>query len=89
MEYSCETVIDLPRDKVVALMDNQKNLKKWQRSLQELEHLSGEPGHEGAKCRQVHKMGNRVVEMVETIVRRDLPRHFDATYEATARPIGA
>ena len=82
MKYTCEIIIDKPLDEVIALFDNPENLKEWQPGLIELEHLSGEPGLPGAKARLKYNMGNRDVEMIETILTRNLPEEFSGTYEA-------
>jgi len=82
MKYTIETTIDLPLDTVIALFDNQENMKHWQPELQSFEHLSGDPGQVGAKSRLLYKMGKREVEMIETITVRNLPDEFSGTYEA-------
>lgn len=79
--FTIELEIALPRDRVVELFDNPDNLAKWQPGLQSFEHISGEPGHPGAKSRLVFLNGNRKVEMVETITLRNLPDEFNGTYE--------
>lgn len=81
MKYTVEIDIDLPVEKVVELFDNPDNLKKWMKGLQSFEHLSGEPGKPGAQSKLKFKMGNREMEMVETITKRDLPREFSGTYD--------
>ena len=82
MKYNSEVVIDLPRPRVVELFDNADNLSKWQPGLSSFEPLSGELGQTGAKSRLVYDMNGRRVEMTETIVSRDLPDEFSATYAA-------
>ena len=82
MHYTLELFIDLPRDKVIELFDNPDNLKKWQPGLQSFEHFAGEAGMTGAKSKLRYKMGKREIEMIETIIVRDLPDEFSATYEA-------
>lgn len=82
MKYACDMTLDLPRDRVVELMDNEENLYKWQKSLVKYEHESGEPGQVGAVSRQHHKMGKREVHMTETITVRDFPNQFSAIYAA-------
>ena len=82
MEYTTEVIIDLPRSRVIELFDDADNLKKWQPGLQNMEHVSGEPGQPGAKTRLVYDEGGRTMEMVETIVQNDLPERFVVTYEA-------
>jgi carbon monoxide dehydrogenase subunit G len=83
MQYTVSIDISLPREKVVALFDNPANLPKWMTGLQSFEHLSGTPGQAGAKSKLVFQMGSRRIEMIETITRRNLPREFSGTYEAS------
>lgn len=80
--YKLETEIDVPRDKVIEYFDNPDNLPKWQPTLVSMEHMSGKPGQPGAKTMLKYKMGKREVDMIETIVRRDLPDEFTGIYEA-------
>lgn len=82
MKYTCELTINLPRDEIIALFDDPDNLSKWQPGLQSFEHVSGEPGQPGAKSRLLYDEGGRKIEMIETIIARDLPETFSATYEA-------
>lgn len=82
MKYTTEIEINLPVDKVVELFDNPDNLKKWMKGLQSFEHISGTPGQEGAKSKLFFKMGKRDIEMIETIIKRNLPEEFSGTYEA-------
>ena len=82
MRYTITIDIDLSRKRVIELFDNEENLKEWQPGLQKTEHLSGEPGKEGAKMKMWFKMGKREVEMVETIKLNNLPERMDTTYDA-------
>ena len=81
MKYQLEIEIQKPRDAVLELFDDPSNMKKWQPSLLEYRHLSGEQGQPGAKSEQVHKLGKRDVTMIETITKRNLPDELSATYE--------
>lgn len=45
-------------------------------------HKEGIHGQKGAKSVLLYKMGNREVEMTETIINRNLPEEFEATYDA-------
>ncbi len=81
LDYTTTIVIDLPRDRVIALFDDPENLAKWQKGLKSFEPLEGTPGMPGARSRLVYQMGKREMVMVETITRRDLPDAFDGTYE--------
>jgi hypothetical protein len=82
MNYSNEVLIRVPLEKVIRLFDSEENIFKWQPELLSFEHLSGVKGAEGSRSKLVYKMGSREVEMVETIMVKDLPREFSATYEA-------
>jgi uncharacterized membrane protein len=78
--YTVSIDIDLPRDRVIELFDDPDNLPKWQTGLQKFEHVSGEQGQPGAVSKLTYKMGNRTVELIETITKRDLPHEFNGRY---------
>ena len=82
MKYSLQIDIELPRDRVIELFDDPDNLKKWQPQLVSFEHLDGEPGQPGARSRMVYNMGNKEVEMIETVLERNFPEAFSCSYEA-------
>lgn len=82
MKYTCELVVNLPRQRMLELFDNPDNLAKWQPGLVSFTHTSGEPGQPGAKSRLLYNMNGRKVEMVETVTARNLPDEFSGTYEA-------
>ena len=81
MKYSCSIDIHMPRDKVIALFDDPKNLKRWQPHLRSFERLDGEPGQVGARSKLTYRKGQRDMVMTETITVRDLPARFAGTYE--------
>ena len=83
MQYQMETIINLPRERVIELFDSFENLKEWQEGLVSHEPISGEPGQAGAKTRLLYDMGRRRIEMVETIITRNMPDEFSATYDAS------
>lgn len=82
MKYKNEVIIDLPREKVIALFDNPDNLKHWQDGLVSFEHISGTPGEVGAKARLKYLMGKREVILIETVTSKNLPEEFSGTYES-------
>lgn len=82
MKYTQSIEIDLPREKVIELFDNPDNIKHWQPGLISYEHIEGEQGKPGSKMRLNYKMGRREVEMIETIIARNLPNEISGTYEA-------
>ncbi len=81
MTYSNEIVINLPREKVIALFDNPDNLKEWMPGLISFEPISGQAGQVGATARLKFQMGRRIMEMKETVTVRNLPEEFSGTYE--------
>ncbi len=81
MKYSSDIEINLPREQVIDLFDNPDHMKAWQKGFISLTHLSGTAGQSGAQSTLKYKMGKREIEMVETIIKRELPTQFSATYE--------
>lgn len=82
MKYSQQIEINLPREKVVELLDNPENMKHWQPGLVSFELIGGDAGQPGAKMLLNYKMGKREVEMIETITVNNLPDELSGTYEA-------
>ena len=81
MKYTNTIEINLPRNRVIELFDNPDNMKHWQPGLISFTHQSGQPGQVGAKSVLKYKTGKREVEMIETVLKRDLPHEFSGTYE--------
>ncbi len=83
MQYQFELEINAPRERVVELFLDPDNLQKWQPDLVSLKQIPpGAPREVGAKSKQVHRMGKREMEMIETITIHRPPEEFAATYEA-------
>lgn len=82
MEYTQEIVVDVPRERFIELFDNPDLMPQWQEGLLSFTPLTGVPGQEGATSKLMYKRGKGTLEMVETVVRRELPDHFDGTYDA-------
>lgn len=82
MKYKTEILIDLPRDAFLQKLNNTENMKHWIRGLVSYESISGEPGTEGARMNMKFKMGKRDLEMVETIIKRNLPNELHMIYDA-------
>jgi len=83
MKYTVSIIIEKPLDQVIALFDDPDNMRKWMDGLKYFEHLEGTPGHPGARSKLVFDMGDREVEMIETITQRDLPDIFEGRYEGS------
>lgn len=82
MRYQLELEIALPRERVLELFLDEDRLFEWQEGIVSHELINGASREVGAQSRQVHKMGNREVEMVETITTSNYPEEFAATYKA-------
>lgn len=80
MKYTTEIKVKVPLDEFIKKMDNVENLKHWQRGLISAEHISGDPGELGAKMKLRYKFGNRDMELIETITKRNFPKEFHANY---------
>ena len=82
MKYSLEIIVNIPLEEFIRKFDNVENMKHWQRGLISAEHISGTPGEFGAKMKLTYKFGNRKMELIETITKRNLPHEFHGTYTA-------
>lgn len=82
MKYTTEIEINQPREKVVELFTNPEYLKEWQEGLQSHDLIFGTMGEVGSKYLLKFDLGNRKIEMVETLKRKDLPNEITFTYEA-------
>ena len=81
MKYTCEIIIDMPREEVIKKLDNADNMKHWQRGLVSYSFIEGTPGQVGAKMDLEYQMGKRNLKMTETIIENDFPAAFHATYQ--------
>ncbi|RIV67600.1 SRPBCC family protein [Flagellimonas aequoris] len=82
MKYTTEILIDLPRDEFIKKLEDPENMKHWQKGLVSYEQLSKNPGQEGAQMGLKYKMGNREMDLIETIIKKNLPEEMHATYDA-------
>jgi len=82
MNYTCEILINLPRQAVIELFDNSDNLKKWQAGLLDLTHLEGKPGEVGARTELVYKSRKGELVIMETVTTRKLPEQFHMSYRS-------
>lgn len=79
MKFSCETSINLPRERVVALFSDPEMIPKWQKGFLRMDYVSGEKGKPGNIHNLVFQQGRKEVTMVETIEVNDLPDRFVST----------
>lgn len=80
MKYSHNVLIKKPIDQVIEKLDSTENMKHWQTGLISVEHVSGTPGELGAKMKLTYRFGNRSMELIETITKRNFPHEFHANY---------
>ena len=73
MQFTETVILDKPIDAVWAAFDNTENLFKWQPSLTDFRHMSGEPGQPGAVSELTYREGKRTMVLTETITERDVP----------------
>lgn len=81
MKYTVEVDIDRPLEEVVEKFDNQDNYSSWMKGLESFENIEGKQGQEGAKTKFKFDMGKRKMEMIETVLKRDLPKQYVVSYE--------
>lgn len=81
MKFTCTTEIDLPLQTTVDIFVNRDNLGKWQQGLISDEPISGTPGEVGSKSKLVFNTGKHIIELTETILKRNLPAELSGLYE--------
>ena len=81
MKFTNERVIQASREAVWQAFDNPDNMKKWQPTLQQFEHQSGQPGQPGSVSKLVYDENGRTVTLIETITERNMPDSFSGTYD--------
>lgn len=80
MKYHVETVIEVPRHRVVELFEDPETARRWNTwhdDLDVIEQIAGEPGTVGATSRLTFGK----VQMTETITAYELPERIVRTYE--------
>lgn len=81
MKYATEIVVDVPREEFIKKMDDPDNMKHWQQGLIGYEQLSANPGQEGSRMSLSYEMGKRKMDLVETIIKKNLPEEMHMTYD--------
>ena len=77
MKFTCSVEINQPKAYVAEIFSDSSLLKHFQDGFKEKEHLGGVPGEAGAKSKMIYEK----LELIETIIRNDLPDEFIALYE--------
>ena len=81
MKYSCTTDIELGIAEVVKLWNDESFFSEWQDGFQSIELIEGVAGAKGAKSRLMYSHGKRNLELIETIIKNNLPAEKVALYE--------
>ena len=81
MKYTTSITIERSPSDVFALMEDPANMPHWQDGFVSFTPTSPDPHAPGATADIVFMMGKKEVQMVETLVERDPPRLYTATYE--------
>jgi uncharacterized protein YndB with AHSA1/START domain len=81
MRYTQEIIIEVPRDRVVALFVDPEHFSDWQPGLECYQLVSGEQAQTGARAELTTRSGHRVTGMTETVERNALPDELDVIYE--------
>lgn len=78
VRYQVETEINKPIDQVIRVFADRSLLPKWQPGILGSEQIESYPY---PKYKLMMTFGKRKMPMIETILRNELPGHFDGTYE--------
>ena len=76
--YKLEIVINKPLDEVIRTFANRDKIALWQPGLLSSELVESQPY---PTYKLLFQFGRRKMEMTETILRNELPLHFDGTYK--------
>lgn len=82
MKYSSEIIINQPIEKVIRLFDNQSNMFKWMEGLQKVTPLTKVQGQVGSKMEMYFEFGKRKLHIVETILKKQLPKSMSCQYNS-------
>lgn len=82
MKYTNSVVIKKPLGEVIEKYDNEENLPKWQKGLVSITLLSGEHGAEGSTYKILYRSGKREIEMIETLLVKNLPEEMTFRFDA-------
>ena len=81
MKFTCFVDIEQPIEKVIEVFDNPENMRHWQDGFISFKHLSGTPGEVGAKSVVQYENRGKPLELIETLLVRNLPHELSGTYE--------
>lgn len=82
MKYTSEITINLPREQVISLFDNQDNMFKWMEGLKKITPLTKQQGEIGSRMEMYFETGKRKLHIVETILEKNLPSNMSFKYNS-------
>jgi len=82
MKFTSEIEINAPIERVVDLFIDPSQLKKWIKELESFETLSGKARHIGSKSLLKFWVDDKGMEVIETIMVRNLPYQLIGKYES-------
>ncbi|MBT8232656.1 MAG: SRPBCC family protein [Saprospiraceae bacterium] len=86
MKYTISNVINKPLALCHKTITDHEAAKHWMEGLQRIEHVSGNPGEEGAKSDIYFLHKNKELIIKETILEQNLPRQIKFAYDS---PMGS
>lgn len=81
MKYKVELMIDVPRSRMLELFEDMEFMKKWQVGFDSLTVIEGKPGTVGSKSSLKYLNKGKESEIIETILKKELPDTFNFLYE--------
>lgn len=82
MKYTVAIEINRSPEDLSRLFLDRARLGEWMEGFTGIDQLGGEAFNEGSTARWRFKSGEKVMEMIETVLVSDLPRKYSVQYEA-------
>lgn len=82
MKFMQSVDINKPLSEVIEFFSNRSNRRYWMGGFVSSVLLSGDEGQPGAKSKMEFMVGNKKIEITETILINKLPEEFTCTYES-------
>lgn len=70
MKYKIEIDIELPKERIISLLEDRKNDSKWQEGLKSFHHIDGTAGEIGSKSKITYVFGKKEIDITETIIKK-------------------
>ncbi|MEX0273045.1 MAG: hypothetical protein AB3N16_01570 [Flavobacteriaceae bacterium] len=83
MKYTLHNTINKPLEVVAEKFGDPESIQYWMEGLQRVEHVSGTPGHAGAKRNLHSQYGNKEIIVLETLLEQHLPHQIKFAYESS------